>query len=244
MLPGLQTLLARPMIQPEQLGTDLICYWDARDTARITIATGISSWTDRVANYDMVQATGAAQPALTAGWAVFDGVDDYVRSADAGLLAALPVGATPCEMWVVADQSALVADTGNRRLVAYDSVGGNTDVREILRTVISTVNRCQINVGDGGAKKTEANDTDYSGIHLAHCAVGAAVSEVRANGGSSYAIASVPTTAVARMTIGAANTAVAAGFWSGRIRIVAITKSLPAAAQSGFRNWLMVQRYN
>ncbi len=69
---------------PAQL-TSLRGWW--KSDAGVTIATGVSSWLDQSGNGNtLLQATGAAQPALTAGAInglpalTFDGTDDSMRA--------------------------------------------------------------------------------------------------------------------------------------------------------------------
>lgn len=54
-------------------------WWDGR--TGIVLATGVSSWTDRVQGFAVSQGTGNAQPAYAGGILTFDGANDTLTSA-------------------------------------------------------------------------------------------------------------------------------------------------------------------
>jgi hypothetical protein len=72
---------------PAELGASLVGWWDASDSSTITIATGVSTITDKTTNNrSFTQSTGANQPALIAnaqnGLSVlrFDGSNDFLQT--------------------------------------------------------------------------------------------------------------------------------------------------------------------
>lgn len=231
------------------LGSDLIAWWDADShywglTGGMTIATGISSWMDIVAGYAATQATGSAQPVFSpAGFnggpcVSFDGTDDILRTTDATLMAALPSGASPGELWFLGQQDALVADTNAKVAFSYgNSTGSGT--RALQRAVVTGANR-----GSGFAEvaKTDAV-TDYSTRHVSRLAVGATAFDLYIDGGAALNQAQVPATVNTRLSLGnnGASTPTANRFWTGSIVTAIVTKPLTDKA-AALKSWLLNRR--
>ena len=232
------------------LGSDLIAYWDANRSDLMTIGGGgaISSWRDIKAGYDAVQGTGAAQPVWSATsfngapGVTGDGVDDELTCTTAGLLAALPAGATPCSLWAVAKQDALPADATGRYVGGYGSLSAN-DSRLMLRLVSGGVNRQSGRVGSGaGSTFADVTTVDFSSRHASVVHVGATASQSATDGvlGASQAV--VPATTVARLRLFATASVVAGLFWQGQIAAFLVTKPLDAAKAAALQSYLLSRR--
>lgn len=64
---GFQFLSVAQLWTPTELGSALVAWWDASDTANITQSGGkVSSWRDKVGGITLTQGTAAAQPAYSA----------------------------------------------------------------------------------------------------------------------------------------------------------------------------------
>jgi len=156
---------------PADLGAQYNSHWTADDhgTANMTDdgAGVISSWKARSTAINKTAVT-TARP--TWGAAAFN--SSYAGVTFAGALtvlgtatgvAGMPTGSATGYIFVVADQTALVADTGQRYFGSYGSASASAG-RSVLRTVTGGVNRLQISTGTA----TPLNDTsvDLSGPHM------------------------------------------------------------------------------
>jgi len=214
---------------PAQLGSSLLGWWDAEDSATITQSGGlVSSWKDKVAAYDAVQALGSAKPVYSATsfnsrpGLTFDGVDDEVTLGSQPF----PSGATPSELWALVDQTALVADVTGRFIASYGGTG-TTNRRRISRSVVTGVNRANVGAGDGGTEVSSVNSSvDFSGRHVVRGVIRATEVQVDVNGTASATAAVVPATTALRFRIGANSSTTAGGFWQGVIPLVIITGAL------------------
>lgn len=233
MIPQLVPVLSGAW-SPSHLGALLLGAWDAERSDLITTAgSAVSSWRDVVAGYDASQAVGASRPAYSATsfngrpGITFDGSDDELTFAGVG---AFPVGASAGEIWSLADQTALVADTTNRDLFAY---GGGTfpTSRVIRRIVLSGVNRARAITGDGAASQNTTNTlVDFSGRQIVRAIVGATQTRINVSGQEDPTpTAVVPATGSVRTRIGASPLGTAAFFYQGVINYVAITGPLTDA---------------
>lgn len=220
---------------PGRLGTSLLGWWDAERADKLTLnASSVTTWTDIVGNYAATQAVAGAKPTYSATsfngrpGVTFDGTDDELTVASQPF----PSGATASEIWALASQDALVANTTGRRVFSYGG-GGINDARELLRVVAVGVNRGEGLVGDGITRGSSDEATiDLSGRHVMRLQIGATTSTVSIDGTAAVAAASVPATGTARVRIGAGQAAAAAGFWQGAISAVLVTRALttPQAA--------------
>jgi hypothetical protein len=234
---------------PAKLGGYLRAWWDAERADLITTSTGVSSWKDVVAGYDMTQATGAAQPMWSptsfGGFpgVTFDGIDDCLASTDVALLAALPFNADPCEMWTVVQQDALAADATTRDIFTYG--GASTQMsRRAERVVVGGVNRSRVLQGNGTTSDTAAGPTtvDFSTRHVVRCVYGAASISHYLDGIAGATTASVGGVGQIRARMGATQVATAAQFWQGGIASVLVTLPLPEDKAAALHAYLMQRR--
>lgn len=231
------------------LGTDLIAYWDARRSDLITIATGVSSWKDIVAGYDATQATGANQPTYSAtsfnGDAAlsFDGVNHSLTSTTPALLSALPTGSTPCELWALFSQEALVGDATGRDIVSYGSSGSFLDCRMIGRVVTGGANRARGYTGDGAAVQARTGtNVDLSSRHVMRWVVGSTSSTLTIDGISEGTLSVIPSTVAARFRIGAAPGSSSISLHQGKIAVIMVTKALSTGEAAALQNYLLQRR--
>jgi len=170
---------------------DLVAHWDS--SAGLTKDGGgspgdgdrITSWVDRVASYDMLQATEAKMPTLDVAAGVqsveFDGVDDLLRCNAAALLSALN---TAVGTLVVVYEYDTLADfktvcsasdeaTSNNQLVLYGyrnaaqpniawyhSDAGSADNLHGSTTVVVNTKTLGILASSGTAYSVRVNGTD------------------------------------------------------------------------------------
>ncbi len=224
----------------------LLAWWsaDRNDLIQRTGGTPIVSWADVVNGYALTQSVSGARPAyLPVGFGghpciLFDGGDDELTLA----AQPFPSGASASEVWAVAAQSALVADSGTRQLFGYGGTS-NATRRAMLRRVVSAANRASLDVGDNSVAQA-VNDTavDFSGRHFARGVFGAAASTMQVNNNAAIASTSVvPATGTTRVRMGASTANTAANFWNGSVRHVAVTQPLPAAIADLMAAWCEVQ---
>lgn len=222
---------------------EIIAWWDSGYTA-----SG-SSWADRKLGAAAVQATADFQPVYSAtsfngspGLA-FDGTNDRLVCTDPALLAALPVGAVPCEIWSVVQQSALAADTTQRLAISYGGNGFDTQ-RRLRRSVVSGVNRATLQVGDGAGMAPIVSDTvvDLSSRHLLHGAFGATSSALSVDGGTPVTVNAVPATQATRLVIGASSADTQLSFWQGIHRDHIICAPLSPEKSAYLQAFLMERR--
>ena len=240
MTPALRQVLAARW-NPLQLGADLLAWWSAdRSDSIITGTGGVVSWVDVKNGYVATQGTSGSRPAYSpTGFGgfpciVFDGTDDELTVASCPL----PTGATPAEVWAVANQSALVADTGTRQLLSYGGTS-NATRRALIRRVVSAANRASLDVGDNSVAQA-VNDTavDFSGRHFVRGVFGAAASTIQVDGNATITSTSVvPVTGSTRVRIGASSANTAANFWSGSVRDIVVTNALSVAQAALMAVW-------
>jgi len=215
------------------LGVSLLGLWDAEDASTFTLSgSAVSAWRDKVAAYSAAQAVSGAKPVYGATsfngrpGVTFDGADDELTYAGVG---AFPTGADASELWALADQTALVADTTQRTVLAYGGVGA-TGQRRLQRVVNTGVNRGGALVGTGGGSSTAENaSVDLSGRHVLRASVSATATGVDVDGTAGTPGAIVPGSGTTRTRIGANGNTTVTGFWSGVVSTVIITSALSAA---------------
>lgn len=231
------------------LGPSLLAWWTADRADLITLSGAqVTSWKDVVAGYDAVQAVSGSRliygatsfngmPGLTA-----DGVDDEMTCADAGLLAALPDAAEPGEIWGVAQQNALVADSSPKILASYG--GATSPTRRGLERVVATgVNRGRIVTGTGASAPTVVDTAvDLSGRHVMRGRWAVTDNGVAVDTSAEVTAAAVPATTVLRLRIGAISNTAAANFWSGVVRDIVVTGPLSAAQIAALKAWALPRR--
>jgi hypothetical protein len=152
------------------LGSSLLAYWDAEASSSLTLsANSVTTWTDTVAGYAPTQSVSGSKPTYSAtGFngrpgITFDGTDDYLLLSSSGI----PSGAVDLELWVLIDQTSLVADTTDRYPL---SIGGaasvNNQVR-LMRSVVTDVNRAGARAGNGTTNSAVTTGAaDFSGRHV------------------------------------------------------------------------------
>lgn len=232
------------------IGSDLLEMWDASRGETITATTdatytnAVSSWSGLVLGSNLVQSTPNLKPTYSptglAGSPCInhDGTQQYLTCTDAALLAALPSGATPGEIWVLLSQDALAADTTERYACGWSGTSVVTG-RAISRTVTSGTNRARGRTGIG-ASATSVNDAavDFSGIHVIRHIVGATTSSLSVDGGVPTTAAAVPATTNQRFRVGAISAAAASNYWQGKIAAILVTKPLSDDKAAALHSYL------
>lgn len=214
---------------PSTLGTLLLGWWDAERSDLITQSGNlVSSWKDSVAAYNLTGSTtarptyGAAsfnsRPGLT-----FDGVANMLSMASVPF----PTGASPCEIWVLVDQTALPADTGDRCIFAYGG-GGSSSARRAFRVVRTGVNRAEGDIGNGTTAVGATNTSvDFSGRNVARYQVGATTSQTDVNGTVGSGATVTPATGTTTTAIGSTDTG--STMFKGVIASVLVTSPLSSS---------------
>lgn len=156
----------------------------------------VATWSSLVNGLAPAQALGASRPVF--GFSPFnsqqivtpDGVDDQLTHT--GIPAGFPTGATPFEIWVIWNQTKLVADTGDRCAIAWGG-GGNNFHCGVYRGVVSGVNRARLFVGTGTATALAHNTVvDFSGRHVVRAVVDGTSIRVDVDGVAGTPVAAVP----------------------------------------------------
>lgn len=247
MLPSVRAVVLG-QFNPLRLGSDLLAYWDARRTDLITISTGVSSWKDITHGYAATQGTGSAQPTYSATsfggdpGLTFDGVDDCLTSTDAGLLAALPASASHCELWLLCQQDALVADGSQRHFLNYGNGNGNPS-RAIVRIAQGGQNCAEGITGSGAASGVAINTTvNFSTRHALRWEVAASASQLTVDGTAPVSVSVTPSTTASRLRLGANSAATAANFAQGVIAVAMVTLPLSDSKTAALQSWLMSRR--
>lgn len=234
----------REAYSPLDLGSTLLAWWDASQGVTVS-GSAVTAWRDRRNGYVVAQGASANRPTWSAtGFngapgLTFDGTDDYLELASTP--ATFPTGSAGCEFWVVAQQSALPADTTVRHSVSYGDVV--TDRRFQSRFVSGGVNRTRTGAGNGTTGVAGDETTiDLSSRHVIRSqftatTVGSAVDSSALN-----TAAAVPATNLGRLRIGAAVLNPVANYWQGKIRDVIVTKPLTSDQATALRTFLLARR--
>lgn len=242
--PPVQGVRATNYNPVAELGSDLIAYWDANRGDSFSVTDNVvRSWRDIIAGYELKAADPPTSPvywptSLSGSPAVVFSGSQYLTCIDAPLLAALPSGASPCELWALVSQDALPADASERCAVSY---GGSslTTGRAITRVVTTDTNRARGRTGTG-AGATNVNDTvvDFSGVHVARQIVGATQSSLSLDGGSPTNAAAVPSTTNQRLRVGSINASAPSSNWIGKIAAVLVTLPLSEGKATALHGYL------
>lgn len=223
-------------------GTDLIAYWDANrgDLIR-SISSVLNSWTDIVGGYVLSVADGPTSPGYSP--TAFNGAPcltfsnaQYMTTTDANLMAALPSGANPCEIWIVCSQEADPADTTERYAVGYAGSSVVTG-RAISRVVTTGVNNARGRTGIGASATSVTDTGDFTGIHVIRHIVGATTSSISVDSNTAVSAAAVPATTNTRLRVGSIPAAGASNNWQGKIAAVIITQPLSADKATALHNY-------
>lgn len=228
------------------LGSDLIEMWDAAraDSLTVTDPNLVSAWLGLVLGSNLAQTTTNLKPVYQpegfngAPCLSFDGTQQYLTCTDAPLMAALPDGAETGELWVVVDQAALPADTGERYAAGWCGSSVVTG-RAISRIVTTGVNRTRGRTGIG-ASSTNADGTtvDFSGRHVVRHIVGATQSSLSVDGGANVTVSAVPSTTNTRFRAGSIPAAGPGNYWNGKIAAIVATKTLDTDKATALHNYL------
>jgi len=229
-----------PAWAPADLGASLLAFWDAERADLLTLATAaVTTWTDATANgYAITQSTTSAKPTYSATsfnsrpGVTFDKANSQ-RLVRTGI-GSLPVNADPCEIWLVMDQTALVADTALMSLFEY---GNSTNAfRRAERLVSGGVNYAQGRVGTGAGASAFSNaNIPFSGKHVVRYAIGATSSQVHMDGNAGLSQNIVPATSSGNMSMGMTNSG---SFpMTGIINACLVTAALDADQAAALLAW-------
>ena len=245
------SLSAAVAFSPAQFGSQIAGWWDATDlnavfsdtamTTRASFGQGVAAIRDKGAGGNhLTQSTGTACPLLQSGGGVlFDGTDDFLENSDS---AGLPNGTTPCEIFALVRQDALVADATARAIISYG--GGSAATRRTLqRNVSSSNNRIQAIAGDNsGTGLAQYTAEAFSGVHVAHAVVGATATTIALNGGTPVSASVSVNTGSTRIRLGALTATTAANFWNGAMGEVIVTTALSTADRTSMVSYLLAKR--
>lgn len=234
-------LIWREHILPENalilaLGADALAWWDAGSGVALAGAN-VTLWRDRIAGIAPAQATTTSQPLWAAadyngGPSISsDGVDDTLLLNGVSL-AALPTGANPIWVWIVAEQTATIAADGgiSRTAFSYGGVASGSD-RRVRRTIASSQNRVQAYIGTGaGAYANVIPNVDYSGKSLVLAKFGATQTDISVNNANNTSVSAIPATATSGYI--ALFATLGAHFWQGKIRDILLTQPLSPAKEA------------
>lgn len=210
---------------PLALGAALYDQWDAEETAKLTLASAaVSAWASSKNSYPASQAASNAKPTYGATsfngrpGVTFDGVDDVLVYAGVG---SFPINAVGSELWVLADQIALVSDTSDRAPFNYGASSAAT-TRTIRRRVLSGVNRAAATISASPA----SNDTvDFSGRHVLRMIINPDSVRMDVDGVAGTQLTFTPTTGAVRTVIGSGQ-AGSVLFFQGVVAYAAVTDPL------------------
>lgn len=225
---------------PNDLGVLLLAFWDAEVPSSMTLAgSSVTTWRDSKNGYAPTQPTPGSKPTYSANGlnnrpcVTFDGTDDSLDLAATPAL--LPVGAAPGEIWSLATQDALVADTSPRYLVDYGGVGND---RRRQARVVNTLNRPSTVSANGTTNFTSDNlSVDYSGAHVFRSIITATNIESRLDGTVGPVTAVVSATGTGNFRMGC-QTSTNAGYWQGKVNALIFTGPLSAGQATQLTNYL------
>jgi hypothetical protein len=224
---------------PAALGSSLLGYWDAEDSSSFTQSGGlVSSWRDKVAGYDVVQATGSLKPVYSATsfnsrpGVTFDGVDDVLALQSVPF----PIGAAPVEIWALVDQTAAGAVAGSKTIAAYGGGAAATD-RRVSRLSNNPTNQIQAFIGDGAAGVSAVNAAvDFTGRHVTRFVIGATATRADIDGFEGAPSSVVPSTGSLRTTLGA--TTASTSFFQGVQSAILVTAPLTSGQAAQLYTYL------
>lgn len=226
------------------LGSDLLAWWTADRSDLISLSgAAVTAWVDAVQGYAATQGISAARPLYSTSsfnghpGITSDGVDDELTCADSALLTAIADGSEPGEMWSIADQTSLVADTTVRILFSYGN--GLSVARRMTRVVTVGANRVAANIGTGSGNVAILNGSgvDFYGRHYVRLAVGSAESQIDIDAVAGAPTAAVPATTASRVRLFASDAGTAGSFFKGVGRDFLITRPLTAAKRAKLEEW-------
>lgn len=232
---------------PEQVMASVALAWWSADRADLMTLVGsaVSSLRDIYHAYDVTQAVSASRPAYSATsfngkpGLTFDGGDDKLSNASGSLL---PIGATPCEIWGVADQTDPVANNVNRGLFTYGASDGNRR-RGIGRIGGGVTNRARVVSGTGAVEGSlTMSSGDFSGRCLVRGRITATARFISQDDGAEDTSAGVPDTTATGGSTSIGSTVSASQFWKGQIRDILVTNALTGNQPTYITNLLKLRR--
>lgn len=206
-------------------------FWDAERADLITQAAGaVSNWTDVTGNAYALSQSGAGKPIYSAtsfnsrpGVTFAKASSQFLNRTGMG---SLPSGATPCEIWILCDQTLAAADTALG--VIFDYGNSTNAYRRVDRTVVSAVNRARAITGSGAGVTIVNNATaDFSGKQVVRAIISATATQVDVSGTAGAGSAVVPATSSGNIIMGRSNGGSAP--FEGVINAVLVTSDLGAA---------------
>jgi hypothetical protein len=233
------------------LGSDLIEMWDAARADTIleltdaTYTNAVHSWTGIKTGANLAQSTPnlkpyydptglSGTPCLT-----FNGTSQYLKCTDAGLMASLPAGTDPCEIWALCSQDVDASDATTRHVVGYAN-SSLSNGRSLARTAVSSVNRARTYTGTG-ASAGVATDThvDLSGVHVMRGIFGPTKTSAQVDGEALVTATVTPATGTpALLMVGSIPALAASNWWSGKVAAILITNPLSDDKAAALRSYL------
>jgi hypothetical protein len=233
------------------LGSDLIEYWDASRADTIseitdsTYTNAVDGWTGLILGSKLAMSTPNLKPTYVSDDPLlgpcinFDGVQQRLVCTDAPLLAALPSGANPCELWALCTQDIAGTDATTRHLVGYADTSV-TNGRSLARVGVSNVNRARTYTGTGAAATT-ATDTvvDFTGVHVLRGIFGGAQTSLEIDSNAPTNVSVVPVTSVpTRLCVGSIPALAGSNFWKGKVAALFVTKPLSVEKAAALHAYL------
>lgn len=218
---------------PLALGPLLYDMWDAERSSTLSLSgSAVTEWRSVKNGYAATQGVGAARPVYSATsfngrpGVTSDGLDDELTYTGVG---ALPVGSSPAEVWLLADQTALVADTAVREVVGWGGASFDLHVR-VRRVVSAGANAAQSQYGVGGSAVIVATTTGFSGRTVVRVVYDGSTTRVEVNGAAGTPSGSgTAAVGTSRFRIFAAPGTSAANFYQGILSFCAVTQPLGSA---------------
>lgn len=227
---------------PDELGDDLLAWWDASSGVSLS-GSSVTAWEDRRAGYSVTQSTDGSRPSYSptgfngAPGITFDGAADCLE------MASQPFGsgAIDLEVWAVVQQDALIADATERTLLSFGGDLPPAQVR-VARAVSGGANRGIARIGDGASTVYSIATGDFSGRSLLRTRITPTATYASINGDAAVSSAIVPSISENRTRIGASANVAANTFWSGKISDVIVTQPLSDGQAASLRAFLLSRR--
>lgn len=227
----------RTLWTPLNLGSTLVEWWDAQDTAKMTFNSGnVASWTGEKAGIVVSQATAANQPIYSATarngkpGLTFDGVRTLLSASSPGL----PATATAYSAAVAAYSN----NSGFRVVLAWDGASGNAARREIGEAGGSPFDAYFFTCGAMSADGVLWNGADKF-LYGQGDGVGTLTSIT--DGGAPVTAAYTPAAADATSAVSIGATTAGSAMWLGVIQQVLIMSAVLTTSQrqklEGWESW-------
>jgi hypothetical protein len=207
------------------LGAKRLGHFSGEAATSLTLSSAaVASWTCLASGLVVSPGAAGTRPTYDAAnkAVVFDGTDDFLAANSNPFLAAAAAG----EVFAVAGQSALPADTTSRALVWMGNASSLNTSRVVDRTVASATNRVRARTGTGASNVSVTDvGSDLSGKHRIGVRWSATTTFAALDNGAEASGAAVPSTDTARVVIGAYGSA-GANFWQGAVYEIIIAAPL------------------